>query len=455
MAINLDTLNISLSRFDAVSNGEYNIGHIKLSEDGRDVVRTNNHKTFEFLNNDTIRPEETLAIKDAFCKALSQERLSDKSMDDIRAKLGLGRYSVGSLSPRNLRPLTAAQVREILDKYAGEINANRASRNNAERVRTSRDIHRGFSAQDLKDHRAVCDERNDRSEAKMTLRAGADLQRAMDMFELVGTDPRIIEQSQQTTDLAMDLLANLSDEKALKSQGKTLKLNAVPLTLVHGSQGTLLACVRIDAETVFTLDTGRTKEELMRWARGVLDVPTPTAARPAAHAPVKRSLPPRERTRLLTYLRDSFSLVNNPAQMKQMVQAKLPSIPLEAKGRILTEETRRMHAEYGVREDITGNCVKPLVVALNDVRPNDPRNGALVNKVRAIIGGAKVISTDANGNRTMNTRRNREEVLDEITGILSRERYNPDTIAQNVKLEGIDDDEIEGNLNIDEIEGEV
>lgn len=453
MAINLDTLNISLDRFEAVSDGEFNIGHIKLSKDGKDIVRTNRHKTFEFLNTDTISPEETLAIKDAFYKALRQERLSARSMDDIRAKLGLKRGTVGSLSPRDLRPLTAAQVREILDTYAGEINANRASRNNAGRVRTSFDIHRGFSAQDLKNNRAVCDERNGRSEARMTLRAGDDLQKAMDLFELVGTDPRVLEPSQKTTDLAMELLANLSDEKALKLPGKTLKLNSVPLTLVHGSQGTLLACVRMNQGTVFTLDTGRTKEELVRWATGVLGVQLPSAAPSAVHVPVKRSLPQRERTKLLTTLRDSFNIVNTPAQMKQLVDAKLPTIPLEAKGRLLTEETRRKHAEYAVREELTEDCVKPLVVALNDVRPNDPRNGALVNKVRAIIGGAKVISTDETGQRTMNTRRNREEVLDEITGILSRDRYDPDSIVQNVNLEGIDDDEIEGNLNIDEIEG--
>ena len=56
MAINLSTVSISLDRFDAVSDGEYNIGHIKLSKDGSDIVRTNRHKTFEFLNNDTIPP---------------------------------------------------------------------------------------------------------------------------------------------------------------------------------------------------------------------------------------------------------------------------------------------------------------------------------------------------------------------------------------------------------------
>ena len=55
--------------------------------------------------------------------------------------------------------------------------------------------------------------------------------------------------------------------------------------------------------------------------------------------------------------------------------------------------------------------------------------------------------------QTLNTRRNREHVLEEITDILSKNRYDPETVVKNAKLEGIDDDEIEGNLNIDQIEG--
>ncbi len=135
-----------------------------------------------------------------------------------------------------------------------------------------------------------------------------------------------------------------------------------------------------------------------------------------------------------------------------LVQVKLPSIPTQNNGRTFSEETRRMHAEYQVREDLVESNVKTLVTALNDVRPKDPRNGELVNKVRAIIGGAKVISTDSTGKQTPNTRRHREQVIEEITGILSKNRYDPETVVKNAKLEGIDD-EIEGNLNIDAIEG--
>ena len=45
MAINLSNLNISLDKFNAASGGEYNIGQMKLSSDGKSVYRANNHKT--------------------------------------------------------------------------------------------------------------------------------------------------------------------------------------------------------------------------------------------------------------------------------------------------------------------------------------------------------------------------------------------------------------------------
>ena len=75
MAINLSTVSISLDRFDAVSDGEYNIGHIKLSKDGSDIVRTNRHKTFEFLNKDTIPPEETLAVLSDLSERKTKEEI--------------------------------------------------------------------------------------------------------------------------------------------------------------------------------------------------------------------------------------------------------------------------------------------------------------------------------------------------------------------------------------------
>ena len=76
MAINLSKLNISLDTFNAESSGTYNIGQMKLSSDGKSVYRTNNHKTFTILNRTEISSEEALAVKFAFCRALSKEGLT-------------------------------------------------------------------------------------------------------------------------------------------------------------------------------------------------------------------------------------------------------------------------------------------------------------------------------------------------------------------------------------------
>lgn len=44
MAINLSTLDISLDKFNAESSGEFNIGQMKLSSDGKSVYRTNSRQ---------------------------------------------------------------------------------------------------------------------------------------------------------------------------------------------------------------------------------------------------------------------------------------------------------------------------------------------------------------------------------------------------------------------------
>lgn len=86
MAINLSRLNISLDKFNAESSGTYNIGQMKLSSDGKSVYRTNNHKTFTILNRTEISTEEALAVKFAFCRALSREGLSQDAINAVKQK---------------------------------------------------------------------------------------------------------------------------------------------------------------------------------------------------------------------------------------------------------------------------------------------------------------------------------------------------------------------------------
>ena len=102
MAINLSNLDISLDKFNAESSGDYNIGQLKLSSDGKSVYRTNNHKTWKIFNRTKISSEEALAAKFAFCKALSKEGLSKEAVDAVKAKLGIPDGAIGALKAGTL-----------------------------------------------------------------------------------------------------------------------------------------------------------------------------------------------------------------------------------------------------------------------------------------------------------------------------------------------------------------
>ena len=138
MAINLSKLNISLDTFNAESSGTYNIGQMKLSSDGKSVYRTNNHKTFTILNRTEISSEEALAVKFAFCRALSKEGLTQEAINTVKQKLGIPGDAMDALKAGNIKPLTAAEVREVIDTYAAQINKHRADvANGAKALRTS------------------------------------------------------------------------------------------------------------------------------------------------------------------------------------------------------------------------------------------------------------------------------------------------------------------------------
>ena len=153
--VNLDGLNISLDTFNAAADGTYNIGQLKLSEDGTSVYRTNNHKTWTIFNRTKISPEESLAIKQAFCNALSDEGLAQDKIDYVKRSLGIFGSKLELLKFGNIKPLSAADVREFIDMYAGEINAKRMSAAKgagaAKLLKTSADIYTDVSRKEMED----------------------------------------------------------------------------------------------------------------------------------------------------------------------------------------------------------------------------------------------------------------------------------------------------------------
>ena len=122
MGVDLNNLHLTLDQFNAAASGKYNIGQLKLGEDGTGVYRTNNHKTWTIFNNTPISSEESLALKTSFCQALASEGLSPDEIASVKEKLGIAGNAIDVMKAGAIKPLTAAEVRQVIDEYAGRIH---------------------------------------------------------------------------------------------------------------------------------------------------------------------------------------------------------------------------------------------------------------------------------------------------------------------------------------------
>ena len=129
MAINLANLNISLDQFQKMATGDYNAGEVALKSESK-LTKINNHVHRLSANTKSISHEEVLAIKNAFMKALSANGVDMAEINEIRKELGLAPDETApkALAGRSLKPLSRQQIRDIIDRNAGAINASRAER---------------------------------------------------------------------------------------------------------------------------------------------------------------------------------------------------------------------------------------------------------------------------------------------------------------------------------------
>ena len=122
-------VNFSLAHFNAIAAGHYNAGDVVIRTDqqGNAVLdKVNNHVTKTHLNNVTLSAEEVISVKESFLDALARGGVKDGKLAEIRAKLGLPAEMSASddlaaqanVMERRFKPLTRAEVREILDDYA-------------------------------------------------------------------------------------------------------------------------------------------------------------------------------------------------------------------------------------------------------------------------------------------------------------------------------------------------
>lgn len=270
MAISLSDINISLDQFAAATSGKFNIGQLRLGEDGASVERVNNHKTFAFLNSTKVSAEESFALRSAFVKALSREGVSAESMEQVRKDLGLDKSGFSLVRSGRLQPLSAAQVRTIIDKYAGEINAKRTADNKAA-ILTRADLFADETAETREARAATAQGINSATLSSMKFRATSDVRMIADLLGPVnagdglGAFPKAV--AKELLKAAAAAPAFLSDpEKSLTLR----KLSPDIHFGVSGPGGKVTVEFDLADGRDILFDTGLTKDEFLRQLENAL-----------------------------------------------------------------------------------------------------------------------------------------------------------------------------------------
>lgn len=428
MGVNLNNLSISLDQFNKVSSGDLNIGQLKLSSDGASVYRTNNHKTWTIFNNTKISTAESLAIKFAFCKALASEGLSVDDMAAIKQKLGIPGSEGDALRAGDIKPLSAAEVREIIDEYAGKINKNRAAKaDGAQALKTSTDFYKGVSKEELQTRAKTRDSINAgtlkkgiESDANKTLNMLMDILRFSD-------SGKIDKPSSNMINLAKDIRSVLKHNRdILLKSGDSVTLKGQPITLVRGDDAKISIKLTLDDGNTLSFSTNLDKDNLhiamgnveaMKYASRTEPKKTDKADDELLStidevfqegegliddsAEINKSLMD-DLTKKFKLCRDSVKF--DAAVKARMSKTELPASmlaplkkdvkdPDELEGK--KAELLKVKVRSDLRSAMVDSVVEPLQKALKKVRPLDEENVKIVNRVRDVMSGNKGISDDA------------------------------------------------------------
>ena len=451
-AINLSSLNISLDKFNNEASGVMNIGQIKLSSDGKSVYRTNNHETLTILNRTKISSEEALAVKFAFCKALSQEGLSQDAIKAVKQKLGIPGDAMAALKAGNIKPLTAAEVREVIDEYAGVINEKRLSAaqgaNAPKTLKTSKEIYRGVGTDVMAARATTRNEINAKSISKLMTGADKSVNNLLDMLQRGETGKAITPDER---DFAMEIMTKLSNPAAFNGEEgkkKLVVMTKAPVKFKLHDNGNVLAEFTLGNGNSFSVDTGLDRESLVDKAVAVVNAAVaanpPKVEKPRVEEKKSKVddimnainelesgeivdddeledvAPKKTETKKETGATDNVNLLNG---LKRVFDA--------------LNEAKGQNAVKALRDANMNAVVNALLKALEKARPFDSKNTDIINNVREVFYGNKNIDSDY--------------LFKTINDILSKKRADPrDKMDEDIKNNVLDLDE---TLNINALLG--
>ena len=478
MGVDLNNLHLTLDQFNAAASGKYNIGQLKLSEDGTSVYRTNNHKTWTIFNNTPISSEESLALKTSFCQALASEGLSPAEINSVKEKLGIAGNAIDVMKAGAVKPLSAADVRQIIDEYAGRINDNRSVDGTA-RLETSKDIYKGVSEETMKSRETTRNSINTRTIESMVSEADVSVNTVLDILQYTGegeSETLSILQKGIANELSiiMNKAGNLPDKR------NPIQLQTTFATLHEADDAKIALTFMLEGGNTFTVDTGLEREELLAQMNKVLSAKAGGAGKTDGEGreiretkaesgkvenkdadKVKKQKPlSAKQNQIIDDLNSALDFLNpkdrllfdskvekkrqglidehlrklEVARLKQEGKpsaAKLKT-PNELKADEKFQATMAAKAKDEVRSKVVKNVIEPLQKELHRLRGLDEKNVALVNKVRHALAGGEV---------------DRDALIDEIKLAFTTEVVNPyDKVMEEIK-NGVKDN-LEENFNI-------
>jgi hypothetical protein len=176
--INFSNVNISIHQFQEISTGEINAGEVRLLNE-HTLDKINNRAHRRGSNTVTLSHHEVLAIKNAFVRTLSESGVGADEINRIRQKLGLAPAKAvdTSLLDRSIQPLSRQQIREILDRNAGTINAHVG----ADTIRTSEELQARLPPREVQNRRT----RRESVNAELPSRRALEENRRVAIFQSV------------------------------------------------------------------------------------------------------------------------------------------------------------------------------------------------------------------------------------------------------------------------------
>ena len=485
MGVNLNNLNLTLDQFNAAASGKYNIGQLKLSKDGTSVYRTNNHKTWTIFNNTHISSEESLALKTTFCQALANEGLSPDEIASVKEKLGISGTAIEIMKRGTIKPLTAAEVRQVIDQYAEKINENRSA-DRTPKLQTSSELYKGVSEQTLKSRETTRTKVNNQTVESMVSEADNSVNNILDILQYTGEgETETISNIQKG--IANEIYGIMKKSGDLPGEGNPIELTSANVSLYEDDQAKIVVKFMLDGGNSFTVNTGLGREDLSDQMEKVINAHTGSAGE-TKPAESKVSAPKVKNEKVEKKSTENVKKQQNKLSAKQMqilddlkdaLKRMDPKNKLvfnamvdEEKKTVISDERKHYEkriakemkkhandpnprkvktfeqltsseefqklieakAKNNVRSDTIDSIVAPLQKELDKVRGLDLKNVKLVNDVRAALSGDTSI--------------NREKLVEKIKLAFTTKVVNSaEKVMEEMNQEGFVDD-IDSNLNI-------